>query len=406
MREARDLGVRALDDFTFQVELRAPTPFFLDLITVYFFAAVPRRCIEAAQARGLESSWTEPANIVTSGAFMLREYRRYERLVAIRNPRYYEAGLVGVDELAFYPLVDGSTAIHLYKSGAVAATTSPGFPPVFMSYLQRKKDFHTAPSFFGIASSISVTRPPFDSVLLRYALNTATDKTAFSCLSYGSTPSRTIVPPLHGYRSPQSVTAVIDERRWDVLNFNVELARALLARAGYPNGIGRDGRRLEITYHFSTAQESRLKADIHREQWQRHLGIKVKLVAREFNVHLKMVLDAEYVGVAEFYFLLTYFDPNPFLDLFSAAQTGNPSGWSDPIYRARLLEANATPNPVQRMSKLAECEALLLEAMPVIPVYFPGFASLRKPFVRGLASNLFDFRSFKYAWIDTNWRPS
>lgn len=70
------LGVRAPDDFTFQVDLRSPTPFFLELITQYITAAVPRQAIEAARHRGNEASWTEPGRMVVSGPFCLRSWRR------------------------------------------------------------------------------------------------------------------------------------------------------------------------------------------------------------------------------------------------------------------------------------------------------------------------------------------
>jgi len=300
-------------------------------------------------------------------------------------------------------VVDATTALHLYKTGGAAATPSAGFPPVFIPALRHKRDFHGTAALGGIASSISVTRPPFDNLLLRYAFNMATDKSAFSGLSHNSIPARTVVPLLPGYPSPESLYTVVSGR-CDVLNFNVELARALLAKAGYPEGIGPDGWRLEITYHFPIGSETRPKADIHRQQWQRHLGVKVNLVAREFNEHFRMVFAADYTGIAEFSFLPAYVDPNPFLEPF-VTLGGNPSGWIDPAYKSQFLEANATVDPHVRMRSLAECERLLLAAMPIIPVYFPGFASLRKPFARGFGSNPFDARPFKYAWIDTNWRP-
>ena len=84
---------------------------------------------------------------------------------------------------------------------------------------------------------------------------------------------------------------------------------------------------------------------------------------------------------------------------------GNPTGWTHPDYTAKLADANRTLDPLERMMKLADCEKRLLVAMPCVPLYFEAWAYLQKPFVRGLTNNLFDIRPFKYAWIDTNWRP-
>ena len=144
-RGLHELGVRALDDFTFQVDLRSPTPFFLQLITVYWFCAVPRQAVDAAKQSGDESSWTEPEHIVVSGPFELREWRRYEIITTIRNPRYYDASMVGLDELSFIPVNDGTTAVNLYRSGAVATMPGFSFPPLFTTALGRKKIFTLNP---------------------------------------------------------------------------------------------------------------------------------------------------------------------------------------------------------------------------------------------------------------------
>src|SRR5438270_482067 len=101
--------IPALDDFTFRVELRSPTPFFLNLITQYIFHPVPRHAIEAARRYGNESAWTRPGRMVSSGPFLLNEWRPYDRITAVRNPMYYDSAMVDIDELQFAPVVSGST---------------------------------------------------------------------------------------------------------------------------------------------------------------------------------------------------------------------------------------------------------------------------------------------------------
>jgi ABC-type oligopeptide transport system substrate-binding subunit len=406
-RRSHDLGVRALDDFTFQVDLCSPTPFFLQLITQYLFCPVPRQAIEAARQRGNESSWTEPEQIVVSGPFTLQHWRKYEALTAVRNQRYYDASVVAIDQLVFLPIVDGTTKINLYRSGNVTAMPGLGFPPLFTPILGRKKDFHTQPVFGTVCPTISSRKPPLDNVLLRYALNMGTEKKPFSdFLGAGRVPALSLVPPLLGYPAPDSLHVSIEGHRYDVLSFHIEGARALLAKAGFPAGVDPSGSGLEITYHFPALPETRQKGEMLQQQWQRHLGLRVKLAVREFSVHWKMVLDGDYSGVADYAFLPNYFDPNPFLDPFLTPGAGNPTGWTHPDFSALLAEANRTLHPQERLTKLAECEKYLLRAMPFLPLYFDALTYLQKPFVRGLTANLFDMRSFKYAWIDTHWRPS
>ena len=95
-RKPDELAVYALNDFKLQVDLRAPTPFFLQLVSSRIFCAVPRRSIEAN-----EPSWTEPGRLVSSGAFKLTDRRPNEHIVLTRNPYYYEANLVTLTELIF-----------------------------------------------------------------------------------------------------------------------------------------------------------------------------------------------------------------------------------------------------------------------------------------------------------------
>lgn len=398
-RGVEELGVCALDDFTFRVDLRSPTPFFLNLITQYIFSPVPRQAIETARVQGDESAWTRPGRMISSGAFLLTEWRRYERISAARNPLYYDSGMVDIEELQFAPVVNGSTMVNLYKSGAVAAVPGVSFPSLFIPLLGRKQDFHTEPAFGSVAAAISIQKPPLDNPLLRYALNMATEKQPIcDFLGGGRLPASNLVAPVPDYPAPKALLVEIDGRRIDVLKFNVECARAMLAKTGLSA--------IELTYHFPQLPETAARAELLRQQWDRNLGIRLKLASREFNAHWSMALAGDFNGVADFAFLPLYFDPNPFLDSFVAAGPGNPSGWTDEGFRQMLLDANGTLDRSDRMQKLAGCEERLLGAMPLIPMYFEAWAYLRKPYVRGLTSNVFDTRSFKYAGIDRNWRSA
>ena len=398
-RGVEELGVRALDDFTFQVDLRSPTPFFLNLITQYIFHPVPRQAIEAARRDGDESTWTQPSRMVSSGPFLLKEWRRYERISAVRNPRYYDSAMVDIDDLHFAPVVNGSTMVDLYKSGEVAAVPGVAFPSLFIPMLGRTRDFHTEPAFGSVGAAINVQKPPLDNVLLRYALNMATHKQPIcDFLGGGRVPASNLVAPVPGYPAPKALMVEIDGRRIDVLKFDVECARALLAKTG--------AGAIELTYHFPQFPETGARAEMLRQQWQRNLGVRLKLEPRESNAHWSMVLAGDFDGVADYSSLPLYFDPNPFLDPFVTAGAGNPSGWTDEGFRQMLSAANGTLDRGERMRKLAGCEERLLGAMPVIPMYFDVWAYLRKPYVRGLTSNLFDTRAFKYAWIDRDWKAA
>jgi oligopeptide transport system substrate-binding protein len=398
-RKAHELGVRALDDFTFEVILRSPTPFFLQLITQYIFNPVPRHIVEAARVAGNESSWTDPGRMVSSGPFVLKTYRRYEEITAVRNPLYYDDGQVEIDQLHFRQVVDGATMLNLYKSGDLTALPGVGFPSLFVPAVEHKRDFHPEPGFGTVIGVMNVNKPPLDNILLRYALGMAIDKKAFcKFLGGGRVPARNLVPPIPGYPAPTSLMVDIQGREYDILQFNVDAARSLLLKAGAGTP--------EITYHYAILPDTTQKAEMLQRQLFEHLGIRLKLAPHEFNEHWSMVLSAEYRGMADYAFLPLYFDPNPFLDPFVTPAAGNPTGWMDAAFATMLADANRTLDPLQRMQKLRGCEERMLRAMPLIPIYFDAWAYLCKPYVRGLTSNLFDTRAFKYAWIDRDWRAA
>jgi oligopeptide transport system substrate-binding protein len=406
-RPPSDLGVDAPDEFTFVVKLESTATFFLELVTNYLFSAVPRHVVGTARNRNAEDEWTAPSQIVTSGPFTLKEHRRYQRLVLVPNLRYYDAHLVGLQELVFLPVIDGTTVMNLYKTGDIMLTPGLSLSPMFTPVLSRKKDYHAGPGFGTFILHINTQRAPFDNVLVRFALNMATKKQALTnFLGAGFVPARSYVAPIPQYPKTDSLPVEIDGRIYDVLAFDVEGAKSLLAKAGFPGGTRPDGTRLEVLYHFPMLPEARPKAEIVQQQWLHHLNISVKLMPREFNVHWRMVLEGDYTGVADFAALPLYLDPNGFLEKFSGEPNSNPSGWSDAAYISELKTANATLSRTVRMQRLARCEKRVLSAMPLLPCYYAAWSYLCKPFVCGFDSHLFDVRAFKYVRIDPNWRPS
>ena len=112
---AEDVGVEALDPLTVRYTLTQPSPYFLGMMAHQFFMVVHRKTIEKFG----NSNWVLPQNIVTSGAFKLKEWIPVDKIVAVRDPMYWDAGAVKLDELRFYPLEDNPSIMNLYKAGEI-----------------------------------------------------------------------------------------------------------------------------------------------------------------------------------------------------------------------------------------------------------------------------------------------
>ena len=390
-REPAELGVRALDDYSLEVNLCAPASHFLAIQSQRAFFPVPRHAVE----RGAE--WGR----VVSGAFRLKERRSYERVVLVKNPAYYEAGAVGLDEILFLP-VKHDVLVEMYKTGDVNATDGAYMPSPFVHALRGRRDFHSIPTLERLCYAINVRERPFDNLLLRYALNMATGKKEIAdSLDGGQSPALGCVPPMKGYDAVTSLPVEVDGVQFDVLRYDPEAARAMLSKAGFPGGYDSTGRRLTVTVILDGPPTT---SEILQQHWRRNLNLDVKLEPREFNVWIRMLVDVTYRDLAIDPWTAKYPDPAAFLDMYEIGSGQNETGWTDPKYDALLAAANTAPSHALRMRRLAECERLLLTAMPLIPIHFAVYSSLIKPYVRGWAWNALNEHHFKYTWIDTEWR--
>ena len=167
--------------------------------------------------------------MVTSGRFLLKEYRPRERTLVARNPAYFDSALVDVSEIEFFA-GDGVTVLNLFRlylvnsmEGRVLPLQSP--PP----NLRQSPALRLRPACACHNWRISTTRAPLDNVILRYALNMATDKDAtVAFLGTGQKPAISRVLHLDGYRSPTSLAVNIKGSSCDVLSYNPRRARGAL----------------------------------------------------------------------------------------------------------------------------------------------------------------------------------
>ena len=388
------LAVRTLDRFAFEVDLVKPAPHFLMLSCIVY--PTPRHAIERARHDGREASWTDPARLVTSGPFQLKEYRPHERTLVARNPYYFDAGLVEIEEIEF-SAADGAGVLNLFRSGLAESREGRVLPLQLAPGLKGQAALHVRPACACHAWRFSANRAPWDNVLLRYALNMATDKEAIArFLGMGQRPAKTRVPPLPGYTSPADLPIEINGRLCDVLAFDPRAARELWESAAGSPG-------LRLTIHYPARVDSRLLAEIQQDQWMKHLGLIANLQAREPAAYNDSVFQqGDFLGVAEDSYIANIPDP---YDLLSLYLSGYPS-WSDPAFDATLNTATSITDPALRMKKMAECEADLLRGMPLIPLYFDTWVYLERPDLHGMGLSPLGVPAFKYGWIEETRRPS
>jgi oligopeptide transport system substrate-binding protein len=380
----RQVGIRAIDDRTLEIRLENPTPYFLELLSFYPFAPVHRGCLE----RHGSPAWKRAENIVTNGPFRLFERRIRDRIRLVRSENYWDRENVRCNVIDALSIDDRTTALNLYLTGKCDWATQP--PPNAIRQLLASRpprnDINPYAQLTTYFYLLNTTRPPLDDVRIRRALSLALDREEITrvATAAGEEPAFSFVPPhLPGY------TQQFCEPR------NPDQARKLLADAGYSGGIGFP--KLEI--HYNNDQVHQSVAELVRKQWQRELGITVSLRNEEWASYQQTQQQLQYM-VSRRSWIGDYLDPNTFLDLYISGGQNNLTGFGDPEYDKLIASAAREPDTEKRLRLLEQAERILMDQLPIIPVYYYVSRNLVKPYVRGLYNNLQDHHPLRAIWID------
>lgn len=341
--------IRAIDAQTFEVGLVGPTPFFPDMITHYAFAVVP---VHAIAKFGNE--WVKPQNWVSNGPFVLKEWKPQERVVVVKNNKYWDAKNVALKQVTFLANDDINVGYNLYKSGA--ADWIDTVPLELMDQIKLRKDFHVSAEYGSYYYIVNVTRKPLDDARVRKALAMSIDKKALveQVTKGGQVPANSFVPPSTGYTSPKGY------------EFNPEAGRKLLAEAGYPGGKGFP----VFSVLYNTSASHRKIAEFIQAQWKTYLGIDVTLVNQEWGTYLDTRSQSHNFDLARAAWIGDYLDPSTFSDMWVTGGTQNDGLYSNKRYDA-LIEKARTQLGAERMKTLEDAEKILIdEDMGIIPIYF------------------------------------
>lgn len=380
------LGLRAWDDHTLEVRLERVAPYFLYQTSQITLRATPRHTIAQWGDR-----WTRPEHIVTSGPFRLAEHRLQDRFVLEKDPTWWGAPEVFLERVVAWSIEDVHTSVNLYRAGETDLVVANELPNEFIPILRDKGDFHEGPAFATLYLEFNTRHTPLEDPRIRRALALAVDAQEVSrALHAGHRPAHRLVPPyIPGYPelSEDSGTGAYDPAA----------ARGLLSRAGYPVTTSREGgarivhaRGFPIlTFLYNTQATNRLVAAVLQNQWKQHLGIEVRLEARDWTSYLD-ALDRGEFDIARASWIGDYLDPQTFLDPWVSGGGLNHTGWSSPRYDDLVLAAEQEPDPWARLTLFSQAEALLLEEAPILPLFWYSWTSLRQPAVKGWETNLLD----------------
>ncbi len=389
--KAEDLGVEAVDKYTVRISLVQPAPFFSGLLAHQLFRLVPRKAVET-----YGDQWTQPGHIVTCGPFKVKTWKPYDKLVVERDPMYWDAANVRLDEIQFFPSQDNPTTMNLYKVGEIDAVLNHTVPNAWLDVVRTKKDYMDGVEAGIDYLQINVTKPPMNDVRVRKAFNYAVDKVAWAKW-------RRTVKPLTAF-TPEGIFQGYPQPKGD--QFDPERARQLLGEAGYPVTKNADGSFScpkfpvkEVEFTFNTMDSNRAMGEWMQAQWKQNLGITVGLRNMEWKTFLAVRSALEYKGFSRGAWGADYMDPFTFLSLFYIGGESG-TGWVDPKYVAMLDEANRTLDHQKRYELLAQAEKYMMDAQPVIPIDTNSVNWVKKPYVKGMYPNAASLFPWKFVYIE------
>ncbi len=399
---AEEVGVKALDELTFEVTLENLTPWMLSLTATTSFFPVKKSLVE-----GNDGWTTDVSTYVSNGPFMLTEFRSLSRLVMVRNPYYYDADKVKIDEVHFYIIADSSAELTAYNNGEI--NVSANLSSAALSRYAGTDEFHTSAKVgiqycdFNCRTEVDPGSsayllaadgtPVFADKRVRQAFAMAINRdqllqmigvvepAVYGFVPYGQ-PSLT--QPGKSYR----------EVAGDMFTEDVAAAQALMAEAGYPNGEGFP----TVQIVCKNDQQQKLMAQVLGEFWKMNLGVDYVVDTRESSSYWGD-LSAGKFTVDRNGYTVDYTDPSANLKIWVTGSNASENGWDDPEYDALFNATLTMTDPAEREAALIEAERYLADQMPGFPVYYYENQYLVKPNITGVTCNAIGHIFFEYADI-------
>jgi len=388
LTEFSQVGFKAPDDHTFEVTLLHPTPYLLKIMASHYsWWPVPVKVLtKFGQLDQKRTQWTRAGNLVGNGPFMLKEWSPNQRIVVVRNPYYWDAQTVKLDEIHFYPTDDLSADERMFRTGQVDMVYELLSSKVD-TYRRDNPEALRLDPYLGIYFyRCNVNRPPLNDKRVRKALALAIDREALvKNVTRGGEEAAYAIsyPGTAGYTPKAKLEGTLED------------ARRLLAEAGYPGGKGCP--KIELLYN--TQENHRALAEAIQQMWKKNLGVDIELVNQEWKVYLDMQHTQNYV-MERAGWIADYVDPHVFLDLWETGNGNNDTGWSNAEYDSLLHKALAAKTEEERYSYYQQMDAILVDELPVIPIFYYVKKYLLSPKVKGFYPTLLDNHPYKYIYLE------
>lgn len=383
------VGIKAIDSHTLEIELDQPIPYFLSLLMLPACYPLHERTLQAYNSiETRNNTWTKPENMVCNGPFRLKQWKVGQIIGAEKNPYYWNAPLVALNEIHFKPITDVATEERAFRNGQLHITENVPYAKLIAYAKENNPDLRVHPYLGTYYYLLNVHTYPLNDLRVRRALSMAIDRESLAGSDQLKVKHRSaynLIPNgCGGFTSKNYIQESIPE------------AQRLLGEAGFPNGKGFP----KLKLIFNTAEGQTYVASAIQEMWKRNLNIEVELVNQEWKVYLSRRRTRDF-DIARGGWIGDYNDPTTFLDLWVSNGNNNFVGWKNEKFDGLMNKAAETTDTQQRIAFFQEAEKILLEEMPLIPLHSSTTSHLVHKSVKNWQGNLLDWHLYQYIELDS-----
>ena len=382
-----EVGVKALDTHTLKVNLKNPTPFFIGLLSHYSTWPVHKETVlKHGDIDDRNGEWTRPGNFVCNGPFQLKTWELNNKIVVEKNPHYYDASMVRLNEIHYYPVSNVMTEDRMFRAGQLHLTSSMPTQKCPIYIEEKNPNLKIDPYMGTYFYRINTENETLSDVRVRKALAYSIDRQLLvdKVTQCGQIPAYSFTPPgSNGYQPSTEIP------------YDPVLAKQLLAEAGYSS----DNQFPKLEILFNTNEGHRKVALAIQQMWQNELGIEVELVNQDWKVYLSREMVGDF-QISRAGWIGDYEDPNTFLDLMRPNRGNNKTGWENMDFDALVEEANTINDQEKRYELLNEAEKILIDNMPIIPLYTYVRVYQLSPDVKGFNPHILDHHHPKFIYLE------
>lgn len=331
------IDVSAVDDNTLKFKLKAPVPYMMELLTFSTYMPVPKASVEGAKDHEANpGAWASEAGFVSNGAYTLKEWKHNESMVYVKNPNFYDADKVTVNELHFMLSADDTAILAAYQAGNLDFIDS--VPNGEIDNLKSLPDFHVVNNLgtyyvgFNVNSKMFDGKTPEQASKMRRALGLLIDRQYIvdTIGKTGQQPANTFVPAGmsdgHGgiFKQDDDAYKYPVDGGYYKIAVDKDQAISLLKEAGYKfddNGMLSSETPITINYLVNQNTGNEAIAQAIQQDWAA-IGITMNISTEDWQTFVNDRKVGNF-DVAREGWLADYNDPANMLEQFMSTSGNN-----------------------------------------------------------------------------------